>query len=89
MCDLILKHRRIFNFLFGVWKRGQTRSFVFNVIYQTRETVFHRDIQIPKEIKKYDAQRSIRELKQQRQRRRRRRQVKNEIILYQLNSRLS
>ena len=40
------------NALLGVWKHDQTRSFVFDVIYQTGETVFHRDIQTP-------AQRSI------------------------------
>ena len=37
--------RRIFNSLLGLWKCGQTLYFVFHVIYQTRETVFHRNIQ--------------------------------------------
>ena len=32
---------------------------VFPVIYQTRETVFHRNIQTPKESSKYDALWSI------------------------------
>ena len=39
---------RLRNSLLGVWKCGQTRSFVFHVIYQTRDTVFHRDIQTPR-----------------------------------------
>ena len=32
---------------------------MFQVIYQTRATVFHRDIQTPRREFKYDAQRSI------------------------------
>ena len=32
---------------------------MLQVIYQTRETVFHRDIQTPRRKLKYDAQRSI------------------------------
>ena len=32
---------------------------MFHVIYQTRETVFHQDIQTPRRELKYNAQRSI------------------------------
>ena len=32
---------------------------VVHVIYQTRETVFHRDIQTPRRELKYDAKQSI------------------------------
>ena len=34
-------------------------SFVLDIIYQTRKTVFHRDIQTPRRELKYYAQRSI------------------------------
>ena len=36
----------------------ETLSLVFDVKYQTRVTVFHRDIQTPRRELKYDAQRS-------------------------------
>ena len=53
--DRIFKHREeswkydaqrsIFEELRGVWRCGQTFSWVLDVIYQTWETVFHRDNQ--------------------------------------------
>jgi len=32
--------RRIFNSLLGVWKCGQTRSLVFDILHKTMPTVF-------------------------------------------------
>ena len=52
--------RRILNSLLGVWRWGQTRSFVFDVIYQIREIVpVSSGYPSTEKSWKYDAQRSI------------------------------